>query len=307
MEFAIHPIHNTKEPYMIVITGATGQTGSKLADLLIAQGERVRVIGRSADTLQRFAEKGAQIRAGDQADAGFLTNALREADAAYLLIPPKMDSPDIRKHYNQMGEVILGSIRDSGIKKVIFLSSLGADRSEGTGPVLGLHDVENKLRTLKGVDIIFLRPGYFMENTMMNLGLIKHQKINGNPTAPQAMIMMVATKDIAAKAADLLTNRSWRGHAVVDLFSYQEATTIIGEKVGVSGLPYIQFADADAIKAMTGMGLSASVAESFVDLAHGLSAGKVIPTVIDGNKPNAPTRFEEFVEEVFEPAYRNAA
>jgi uncharacterized protein YbjT (DUF2867 family) len=296
---------------MIVITGASGKTGSKTAEILLKSGNEVRVIGRSADHLQHLAALGAEVWVGDQGDGAFLTKALRGADAAYILIPPKMDAPDVREFYNVMGDVAVKAIHDAKVEKVVFLSSLGADRSEGTGPVLGLHDVEEKLRALKDVDIVFLRPGYFMENTLMNIGMIKGQKINGNSTRPDAPVLMVATADIAEKAAQLLSARSFVGHSVADLFgsriTYAEATALLGDAIGVQHLPYVQFSDADTVGALTSMGLSRSVAQSFVDLSHGIGEGKVTTTQIDAHKPNAPTDFNRFAIEVFAPVYKNAA
>jgi uncharacterized protein YbjT (DUF2867 family) len=295
---------------MIVVTGATGKTGSKTAELLLGKGEKIRVLGRSQDRLKPLIEKGAEAMTGDQSDAQFLTKAFSGADAAYLLIPPKMDSLDVRNYYNSLGDAAITAIRKSGIRKIVFLSSLGAEKDSGTGPVIGLHDVERKLDMMKNTDIVFLRAGYFMENILMNIPLIKNQKINGNSMSADAPIFMVASRDIAGKVADLLSERAFIGHTIVDLFgqriSYHEMTRIIGAKIGMPDLVYVQFSEKDALAGMTGMGLSLNIAQSFVELAQGISSGKLTITVGDSNKPNAPTQFTKFVDDVFYPAYINS-
>ena len=295
---------------MIVITGATGQTGSKIAELLIGKNDKIRVIGRSMERLNRFVEMGADAMAGDQSDAQFLTNALAGADAGYLLVPPKFDSTDVRKYYNALGDAAMTAIRKSGIRKIVFLSSLGADKDQGTGPVLGLHDVERKLEMMKNTDIVFLRAGYFMENTLMDIHRIKNQRIIGNHLAPDAPIITVATRDIAMKAADLLSARTFTGHMIVELFgqriSYREMARTIGAKIGMPGLTYVQFSEKDAMEGMVGMGLSSNVAESFVGLAKGINAGNIATVLEDPNKPTAPTEFTKFVEDVFYPAFKSA-
>jgi uncharacterized protein YbjT (DUF2867 family) len=295
---------------MVVITGATGKTGSKIADLLIGKKDKIRVIGRSMERLSRFTQRGAEAMAGDQSDAQFLTNAFAGADAGYLLIPPKMDSPDIRKYYNSLGDAAVTAIRKTGIRKIVFLSSLGADKDEGTGPVLGLHDVERKFEVMKNTDIVFLRAGYFMENTLTNIPMIKTQRITGNHIAADALISLVATADISSKAAELLSSRSFIGHEVLELFgariSYREMTRIIGARIGMKDLAYVQFSEKDSIAAMVGMGVSPNVAASFVDLAKGINAGKIANIIEDPNKPNAPTGFAKFVEEVFYPVWNNS-
>jgi uncharacterized protein YbjT (DUF2867 family) len=95
---------------MIVITGATGQTGSKIAELLIGKKDKVRVIGRSLERLARFTVKGAEAVAGDQSDAQFLTNAFLGADAGYVMIPPRMDSGDIRGYYNTLSDAAVTAV-----------------------------------------------------------------------------------------------------------------------------------------------------------------------------------------------------
>ncbi len=296
---------------MITITGATGKTGSKIANLLIEKGKKIRVIGRSEERLKVFKERGADIAVGDQGDFSFLSRAFKESDAVYLMIPPRMDVNDYRAHYNNMGNIAVEAIRKSKVKQVVFLSSLGAELDSGSGPIIGLHDMELKLGMLKKVSMAIVRAGYFMENTLMNASLIKDKHINGNTTPPDAPISMVATKDIAGRAAELLVTRLSTGCTIIDLFgdriSYREATRQIGEALGMPDLPYVQFSDTDAIAAMTGMGMSDNLARSFVELSLAIGKGMIHPTLIDPLRPNVSTSFREFVQEVFAPAFKKAA
>ena len=178
---------------MITVTGASGKTGSKVAELLLKKNEKVRAIGRSAEHLRNLADQGAEILIGDQCDVKFLTQAFTGVDAAYVLIPPKMDTDNNRKYYKEMSKVIVKAVKASKLKKLVFLSSLGAERKSGTGPVLGLHDAEDALSSLKKVDIVFLRVGYFFENILSTLPVIKAKKVNSNVAAPDAPVLMVST------------------------------------------------------------------------------------------------------------------
>ena len=295
---------------MIAITGATGQTGSKIAHLLLNRGKDIRVLGRSESKLLPFKERKAEIAVGDQADLLFLTKAFDGCDAVYLLIPPKMDAPDVRSYYNTLGDISVEALRISGVKKVVFLSSLGEELTEETGPVIGLHDVEEKLKSLARVDIAILHPGYFMENILSNVLLIKNQHINGNSISPDAPVAMIATKDIAEKAAELLATLSFTGHTIIELFgdrlSYSDLTRYIGEAIGTPDLPYIQFSKSDAIVGMTGMRLSESMAKLFVELASAIENGLIHPLHIDPLKPNTPTTFKMFAHDVFKPVFQQA-
>lgn len=294
---------------MITITGATGKTGNAAATALLEQGVAIRAIGRSHDRLEQLHFKGAEVAIGDQGDAAFLTRAFTGSSAVYLLIPPKIDAEDFRTYYNLLGEAAITAIKRSGVEKVVFLSSLGAELSAGTGPVVGLHDVEQKLKTLKNVDIVLLRPGYFMENSMGTISLIHGKNSNGGSMPPDALINLVAATDIGRKAAELLKSHSFTGHTIVELvgdrISYAEMTAIIGRSLGMPELPYIQFSDEASEELFMGMGFSKSVAHSYTELTHAVAEGRIGTTMIDRDTFTAPTRFTEFVEEVFKPAFMN--
>ena len=293
---------------MFTITGATGNTGSRIAARLLKAGERVRAIGRSEDKLKTLKDQGAEIAVGDQIDVSFLTKAFSGAQAVYLLLPPKSDSPDFRAHQTKLIDSAIKALSDAKVRKLVLLSSLGAELSSGTGPVLGLHEAEERIKTIKGLDAVFLRAAYFMENTLMMLSMIKSQGFMGNPADPDAKFSLVATRDIAAFAGDLLSAQKFSGHAAQDLYgdqlSFNDITTIFKTKLNIPGLKYMQFPPQQAIDAMTGMGMSRSMAQGMVELSESLGKGKLHPTNIADGAPNAPTRFAQFVDEVFAPAFR---
>jgi len=296
---------------MIVITGASGKTGGRTAEVLLKKGEKIRVIGRSAEHLQHLTERGAEVMVGDQGDVQFLTRAFTGADAAYVIIPPKLDTDDVRAHYNKMGAVIVDAVKRSGLRKMVFLSSLGAEHDSGTGPVTGLHDVEKALGTLKDVDIVFLRPGYFFENTLMNLEQVKNRHVYTDPGDPDAPFLMVAARDIGQKAGELLLKRNFKGHTIEELFGHRitlrEVSRLIGKKLDIPNVAYIRASYREAIDGMMTMGLSRNIAESFVELAHGVSKGMITTTMLDPTKPNAPTRYDKFIEEALKTSYKKAA
>jgi uncharacterized protein YbjT (DUF2867 family) len=165
---------------MLTVMGASGNTGGRISARLLANDEKVRALGRSANRLAGLQSKGAEILTGDATDAAMLTQGFRGADAVYTLLPPDPQSPDLRKKWDQEGEAIVKAIRASGVRYVVFLSSVGADLPEGTGPIAGLHAQEERLRKLPEVNVLILRPASFFANFYAILGLIKHQGINGD-------------------------------------------------------------------------------------------------------------------------------
>src|SRR5271167_4373633 len=152
------------EVNMYVVLGASGNTGHIVAENLLARQQKVRVVGRNSANLQPLAAQGAEIFIGDVTDPSALTKAFQKADSAYVLIPPNPTSNDPLAYAERAGDAIATALKNAGVKNVVALSSFGADKSQGTGPVLGLYKLEQKLNQLDGAHVLCLRPGYFMEN-----------------------------------------------------------------------------------------------------------------------------------------------
>ena len=182
---------------MITILGATGNIGGRAAEVLLAQGEKVRVLARSKDKVAGLVAKGAEAKIGDANDVNYLTEAFKGSDAVFALIPPNFAVADFRKYQNEFGEAVTKALEASGVKKIVFLSSIAAHLPAKTGPIVGTHDQEKRMKErLKSADILFLRPAYFMENLLANIGLIKAAGINGSVIKGDVSMHLVATKDI---------------------------------------------------------------------------------------------------------------
>jgi hypothetical protein len=213
---------------MIAITGATGRTGSKIANLLLGKGMKIRAIGRSEEKLKSLKERGAETAIGDQGDLRFLIKAFSGCEALYLIIPTQLKMTSVRSHYNKMGNIAAEAICKSGVKKVVFLSSLGAELNLWSSPVIGLHDVEVKLGMLTHVDLVILRPGYFMENAISNVSSSNNRYTNDYSKSPYVPVVMIGSRDVAIKAAMLLETMSFTGHTVIksfgELITYREVS-----------------------------------------------------------------------------------
>jgi uncharacterized protein YbjT (DUF2867 family) len=284
---------------MYVITGATGNIGRRIAENLLARGEEVKVVGRSAKRLQPLVDKGATACIGSLEDPVFLTGAFSGCKAAFLMIPPDFQAEDFRGYQNRVGESLVNALKDSGLEYVVNLSSLGAHLSEGTGPILGLHDQEERLNRIGRVNIVHLRPTYFMENLLQNINLIKHQGINGSPLKGDAAFPLIATKDIAEVAGEYLLSLDFSGKSVRELLgpkdmTMNEMTRIIGKAIGKPDLPYVQFPYDEAEKAMVQMGISRDMAKRYVELNKSINDGFAIAGTPHTKENTTPTTFEEF-------------
>ena len=297
---------------MYVVLGASGNTGHVVAKNLLARQKEVRVVGRTAAHLQPFASQGAETFIGDVTDVSALTKTLLQADSAYVMIPPNLTSKDPRGYQERVSDSIAAAVKNAGVKNVVALSSIGADKASGTGPVIGLHNLEQKLSQIDSANVLFLRAGYFMENTLAQVAVIRMMGSSAGPLRPDLKVPMIATRDIGAAAADALLQLAFHGKQTQELhgqrdLNYKEVAIIIGGAIGKPGLNYVRPPDDQIVQAMTSMGMSKNFAELILEMANALNRGHVKMLEPRSAKNTTPTSYETFAREVFLPAYKGQA
>jgi uncharacterized protein YbjT (DUF2867 family) len=305
---------------MITVMGATGNVGRQIVRRLLEAGEHVRAIGRNPQALAELEAAGAEPRAGDAADATFLTEAFRGADAVHTMLPYSHTAPDFRAEQARLSEAIVTAIRDSGARKVVVQSSFGADLPSGTGFIAAsLHSHEQRLRALDGVDLLLLRPTLFFESivaavdaieaTGVNADVvaavdaIEATGVNADVVAPDVPVPMIASRDVAEVAAAALRSRDWTGVEVRELLgprdlTYSEATRILGAAIGRPDLQYVQLSDDEMVGALVQAGFSSDAAVLHVEMGKAISAGTIIPHEGRTPRTTTPTRFEDVVAEL---------
>jgi uncharacterized protein YbjT (DUF2867 family) len=296
---------------MYVILGATGNTGSVVARRLLDRGKSVRVVGRDNKKLAPFVNRGADAFATDILDTDALSRAFAGAQGVYALIPPNMSSPDFRAYQDSVTESIAKALEKGSVAHAVTLSSVGADKPDKTGPVVGLHKMELRLAQVRGLNALHLRAGYFMENTLAQIGIIRGFGMMAGPVRADVPLPMVATRDIGAAAAEALLRLDFKQQTQELLgpreVTYVEAAKIIGLAIGKQDLTYVQLPDEQVIQAMTGMGMSRNMAELLCEMSAAINNGYMKALEPRSEKNTTPTTFETFVEEVFLPAYKGQA
>ncbi len=297
---------------MYVVLGASGNTGHAVAKNLLAQGQKVRIVGRNASHLQPLAAEGAEIFIGDVSDATALTKAFQQADSAYVMIPPNLTTNDFRAFQDHVSDAIATATQNAGVKNIVSLSSIGADKTSGTGPVVGLHNLEQKLNQISGANVLHLRAGYFMENALAQVGAIRMMGSTAGPVRPDLKLPMIATRDIGPIAAQALLGLAFRGRQTQELqgqrdLDYTEATHIIGRAIGKPNLAYIQAPDNQIKAAMVQMGMSDNLAGLILEMAGALNSGDMRALEPRTRSTTTPTGFEDFVATTFLLAYQQQA
>ncbi len=297
---------------MYAILGASGNTGSVVAKELLAHGEKVRVIGRDAKRLESLVQKGAEAFVANANDAAALTEAFTGAKAVYLLIPPNPGIPNVREDQERVSDALVAAVRNAGVERAVVLSSIGADKPEKTGPVIGLHNLEQKLNDVSALKAVYLRAGYFMENLLPQVGVIQNFGVVGGPLRSDLKVAMIATKDIGAAAVEALLKLEFTGKEARGLLgqrdlTYQEVASVIGQAIGKPGLSYVQFPPAQLKPALTQMGMSSNMADLLLEMSEALNSGYMAPLEPRSAQNTTPTSIETFVAEQIVPRFTGKA
>jgi uncharacterized protein YbjT (DUF2867 family) len=297
---------------MFVVTGASGHTGSVVADHLLDEGKKVRGIGRSAERLQRLAQKGGEPFVADLTDSQALTKAFQGADAVYLMIPPDYSAPDLRAQQQATTEAMAEALERSGVKHAVALSSVGADKSQGTGPVVGLHLLEERLNRIAGLNVLHLRAAYFMENTLAQVGVIHKTGTAIGTLLPNLRFPMIATRDIGDAVAQAMLKLEFTGHQTHELLGPNDITmtdvaAIIGKAIGNSNLKYVQAPDDQFRAALLQMGMSEDLAAQMLEMTGAMNSGHMKAMESRSAHNSTPTSFVTFVRQEFVPQYKGKA
>lgn len=262
---------------MFAIAGVSGNTGKVAAEALLARGEKVRVIVRDEKKGKSFADRGAEVAVADLGDVGALTAALRGVTGAYLLVPPNLAVPSFRDYAKKTTEALVSAVRESRLPRLVFLSSIGADRASGTGPIAGLHHAENLFSAISGTRSTFVRAAYFMENVGGSLGALEQGVLPSFFPADFAFDM-VATKDIGELVAERLLRAddptkivNLAGPAPVSMNdAARSLTSLVGKPITVAEAP-----TSAMVATLTGFGFPLEMAELYREMTDSIVEGRI--------------------------------
>lgn len=297
---------------MYAIIGATGNTGRVVAERLLARGQKVRVIGRNATRLQGFVQKGAEAAVADATDGEGLTKAFSGARAVYVMVPPDNAAPDFGAYQEQVSGAAAAAIEKAGVEYAVLLSSVGADKPSGTGPVAGLHRFEQKLAGVPRLNALYIRAAYFMPNLLPQINVIKAMGAMAGPLRGNLAVPMIAPRDIGAYAAEALLKLNFTGQQPLELLgqrdvTYDDAAKVIGRAIGKPDLSYSQLPPSQLKPVFVQMGMSPNMADLLLEMSDAMNSGYMVALETRSSRNTTPTSIEQFVSEEFAPAFGGKA
>lgn len=261
---------------MIVVTTPTGHIGRPLLERLLGRADQpVRVIARDPGKLDPEARRRVEVVQGSHHDPGVVEEAFAGAETVFWLVPPDPVVDDIEAYYLDATRPARDAIERHGVKRVVAVSSMGRGWSDNAGHLSAALAMEELLET-GGVDVRALRLPYFLENLLNRVAAIKAQGMFFMPNAADRPLKVIATRDAAAAAADVLLDGSWGGQdgiaVVSDELSPNGMAEIMSDVLG-RGVRCQQVPHEGYKQTMLGYGVSDAWAQGLVDMAAAQDAG----------------------------------
>lgn len=286
----------------LVINTPNGNIGRVAAHKLLDAGHELTVISRNPDKVKDLTDRGATAVQGSIEHAGALAEAFAGADAVFWLTPPNYQ-PEFRAWAAATARRAADAAEVAGVKRVVVLSSVGAQHPAGAGPVSAIHDVEQVFLE-RFSDVVVLRPSFFMENLLRDLPTIKDGLLY-SPAPSDLKMPMVATRDIGVKAAEALTAPAG-GHRFVGVhgprdISYGDMAATLTEVLG-HPVKHVQVTLPQVRAGMEAQGIPGFVVDLMVELLDGSLKGLLVPAEPRTAETTTPTTLETFVREVVSPA-----
>ncbi len=301
---------STDKKHRIILTGASGNVGSRVAKLVIPSHKGgVILTGRNRTMFRELLKEGAEICFGSMQDSHFLSHLFRKAEAALIMVPFPRHIEDFNAFQYRVVESLFDSIKGSSLKYIVHVSCLGAHRPDKTGPILGNYDLERRLNWLKNVHIVHLRPSLFMESLFDFLSFDSKKGIITSPLYPHTPLPLISVEDVAQAAAGFLLKLSFRGQSIHQLpgpkaLSMDRIVKIIADVINRRDLTYELIDYEKAKDGLVGKGYSEDWVESWMSCFKYMNEDQDLFGDLEGQTLNTRTfkelapslvyRFEEF-------------
>ena len=286
----------------IAVTTPTGNVGHHLTRMLVRAGVRPLLLARRPEQLPETLAPHVDVARADSRDSDQVVAATRGVDAVYWVDPPA-ESADPLADHARATEAIATAVRRNGLARVVFQSSVGAEKRHGAGEIDGLAATEVALDGL-GADVTHLRCGYFFTNLLYDIESVRAGSLQ-TVLPLDASMSWVAPRDIAEVAALTLLNRDWGGrrvqavHGPEDLSWSQVAeilTAELGREVVVD-----RVTDEDLHQQYLAVGMPPAMADALLGMSTGLR-DDFVPEQQRSVLTTTPTTLRAWVRDELAPA-----
>ncbi|NGO66073.1 NmrA family NAD(P)-binding protein [Rhizobium daejeonense] len=292
----------------IAVVGATGRIGARLTENLLAKGHSVKALSRGGPALDALVAKGAETFIGsfDTGD-GELGRFFEDADAAFLMVKTLWAAEDFHGHYPAVALRFFDALRDSPVKLAVSLTAMGSELSGNTGHFQGFYILDQILNRLRGINLVHLQGGWFMEDLSRWADAIAQHDRIGFTLAPDVKAPWVSIPDLADFAAKEFDSPPDHHQTVKQLgidYTMTEIAAMIGRALGRE-VDY-RFVDPSDREVETVFRQRFGTLDRWVydkNTAAALNDGRV---KFRDDRPALPTTMKEFVTDTLRPLIEKA-
>lgn len=283
---------------MFVVSGATGHTGSVVAQTLLDKGQPVRVIVRSAEKGAVWKAKGADVAVAEILDVDAMAKALDGAVGAYFLLPPDLTNETFLEDSVKRADAIVAAAKAAKVPHAVILSSVGAQHEDRVGPISTVAYLEKQF-VAASIPLTAVRPGYFLENIEAMVPVAKEHGIYPSMVLPlDFKIDMTATQDIGAMIADALLDPTMQAHRVIELkgayqYSAEDVAAALTKALGRDVTPVAVPQEA-WVSQLIDAGLSQQSAETMAEMHESVNSGRI--SFMDQNARKGTTDLAAYIE-----------
>lgn len=283
----------------IAIAAATGNIGSRVATKLSTTGAIPVLIGQNEGRLKKLNIPNSIIAVADLGNTNEMIAVTKGVDALFWLVPPLITAPNLKGWYNQVTAAGIAAVSQNHIKKVVLVSSLGANLDETSGNLAYAAEMELAFDKLDA-DVLSLRPGYFMENLLMQIQPLQVQKQFSFLFKPDFNIPFISTDDIGDVATQYLLDTQWAGHWKLNLMG-PESITCSQVSAQLSALlphavTYQQGSVQESKAMLAHFGATSGVQQELTDMFQALASDQGPYATTRTPESHTPTSFEQFAK-----------
>ncbi|MDR3695228.1 NAD(P)H-binding protein [Mucilaginibacter sp.] len=282
----------------IILTGSLGHIGKPLTKTLVQKGHAVTVISSKAEKQKEIEALGATAAIGSIEDADFLAATFAGADAVYTMVmggnyfDPNFD---LVAYCSGIAQNYVQAIRQSDVKRVVHLSSIGAHMDKNSGLILAHHNVEVIMDKLADVAITFMRPVGFYYNLFGFIPMIKNTGMIASNYGADDRLVWVSPIDIAAAVAeeleallaaegDVLTGGRKVRYVVSDELTGNETASILGAAIGKPDMKWILIPSEQMQAGLEANGMNPQIAAGMAEMFAAQHSGELTAD-LSRNKP----------------------
>jgi uncharacterized protein YbjT (DUF2867 family) len=291
---------------MIVVTAPTSRTGSQVVQNLLTAGAPVRVVARDPSRLGPDVAGRVEVTIGSHRDPAVVAEAFAGAEAVFWLVPADPQAGSVDEAYSGFAEAGIHAFTAENVRRVVGVSALGRGTAVAgkAGYVTATLAMDDRIAATN-VPYRALTMPAFMDNITRQIVPITTQGVFYGPSRPDLPAPAVATRDIAAVAAELLLDSTWTGYQERPVLgpedlTYDEMAAIISEVLGRE-VRYQQI-PGEVFKAnMMSRGVAEPMAQGLTDM--GLAKNEGLDHGVTRRREfSTPTTFRQWCRDVLKPA-----